>query len=307
MSGRSFAALRWFDPAPSQTVPAMIFQSRWPLLMLIGGLAMLTPRARWAVPAAWAYVIAIAATAFAQFVLIGNALLGALSQDQFPLDIRIECASEFLSFLLNQAMNLLPAVLLLLSAKALRRSEMAREETPVAAAADQSSPIVLATPVLSYGHDRQPGDLTWWALRLAFAVACLACLRLLGELTPLVLSRFTRIRAMSGTLPLALYTGRSWEMLDALSEYALRLACVLMLIGLWPTRRLVWSRPCVVLGAVAIGLWAVLETTAVAICGEPTFIVAGHPAVNVVSCVRIALTELAIPAMILALLRSPLP
>lgn len=309
MAGTRVQWLRWFDPAlPFEAPLETFFQSRWPLLMLVTALAMLTPRVRWAVPLAWTYVIAIVSTGIARFLLSGSDLAAVfVGVNPVPLDVQVAYAGDCLTFLLTQVIDLLPAVLLLVAAKSLQRATV-REAAPIDVAVAASPAVAMAAPVLAYGHDRHDSNPTRWALRLAFGVACLATVRLIAELAPLAMSFFAPVYRSSGnTLPLYLFMGEAWMVLDSLAEYLLRLGWVLLLIGLWPTRRLVWSRPCVVLGCVAICLWALLETVAVAVSGAGTFIVAGHPAVNVVSCVRVALTELAIPAMILALLRSPLP
>ena len=297
--------LNWADPSRwDEPVLSFIFSSRWPLMMLIAGLALLTSRARWAVPVAWAYFVVMASTAIARLFLSQNNYLGGLTHlDELSIDVKLDFAAGSLTLLLTQAMDVLPAALLLIAAKAMRPAPAAVE---LAEPTLPSSPI--GSPVLGYYQTRVESDFTRWGLRFAFGVACLATVRLLVELTPLVMRIVVpQVTWGSADLPMYLFTGPPRDVLDGLSEYALRLGWVLLLVGLWPTRRLVWSRSCVVVGCVVIGAWAVLETTAVAISPGIYFIVAGHGVFNLMSCVRIACTELAAPAMVLALLQSPLP
>src|SRR4051794_36492126 len=70
MAGRSSGVLRWVDPSNylDETALSSVVASRWPWMMLIVGLAMLTRQARWAVPAAWAYVVVSISTAVGRYV-----------------------------------------------------------------------------------------------------------------------------------------------------------------------------------------------------------------------------------------------
>ena len=310
LAGQSSGALRWVDPSyySYESTLSSILRSRWPWLMLIVGLALLTRNARWAVPAAWAYVIVSVSTAVGRYAVWGFNAYAAMFERSTRLSERVDIAGTLLTFVLNQAMDLLPALLLLLAAKSIRRASMPAATAP----ATDPAVVPIATPataVLAYRHGGEESNHSRWGLRLAFAVACVATLRLVVELVPLVVAFFMPYGSGWGwsSLPLYLFGPQLWMPIDAVSEYVLRIAWVLLLVGLWPSRRLVWSRSLVVCGCVAIALWAVLETTAVCVATSPNFIIAGHPASNVLSCIRIAMTELSIPAMILTLLYSPLP
>jgi hypothetical protein len=95
--------------------------------------------------------------------------------------------------------------------------------------------------------------------------------------------------------------------IDAMSEYALRIGWALLLIGLWPSRRLVWSRNLVNAGTIAMAAWAGFELLAVLLSADGRFTIAGHMAQGVIPTLRIEIAEMATFVMILVLLRSPLP
>ena len=302
--------LAWFapqDPWASESPLDWALQTRWPILMLIVALAMLTPRARWAMPAAWAYVTIAVATVVARFVLYGVNLIPTLYDLYGRADHAFARVAYCLGFCLTQAMDVLPAILLLMAVRAVRRSAMPAV-APVPDGVGVAAANVIASPVLSYQQGREESNLTRWALRLAFAVACLATLRLICELaSPAMAIVVPTVDRTATPIPLYLFSEYPAMRLDAMSEYALRVGWALLLVGLWPTRRLIWSRWCVVVGCVAIGLWAILESAAVAIMPDGNFTVAGHASPNIVACIRIVLAELSIPAMILVLLWRPLP